>query len=204
MNKTFPKDNQTHFDIYSQITRPALWWLSARSARPVFVESVGGKRGRGAASPLSVLSHLNNAASPRPPHHHLWTFSHGSAAGKSDNWWGCCTVRETLFFFPSLETPIQPHWNFNKLFDSTCVDICRYLIGWITSMLHSGTWTVFIFDLNGSYDNEKVCTPERGDQACRECFCSYESARLHESNSNNVWSRHYVAFLFLTQTLWWR
>lgn len=144
MNKTFPKDNQTRFDIYSQITRLALWWLSARNRRPCLCwECQGGSEGEGgreAPSPLSVLSHLNNVASPRSPHHHLWTFSHGSAAGKSDNWLDCCTVRETLFFFTSLETPIQLHWNFNKLFDSSRFDICRYLIDWIHSILHSGTW----------------------------------------------------------------
>lgn len=80
-----------------------LWWLSATNASPCLCwECRGGREGeragREARSPLSVLSHLNNVGSPLPPHHHLWTFSHGSAAGKSDNWLDCCTVRETLFF----------------------------------------------------------------------------------------------------------
>lgn len=100
MNKTFPKT------IRLSLTRTVK--SHGRSSDGCLLEtpalplsSVSGRKwGRGSRQrgPLSVLSHLNNVASPRPPHHHLWTFSHGSAAGKSDNWLDCCTVRETLFF----------------------------------------------------------------------------------------------------------
>lgn len=100
MNKTFPKI------IRLSLTRTVK--SHGRSSDGCLLEtpalplsSVSGRKwGRGSRQrgPLSVLSHLNNVASPRPPHHHLWTFSHGSAAGKSDNWLDCCTVRETLFF----------------------------------------------------------------------------------------------------------
>lgn len=64
------------------------------------MSAVGGGEAAGEVHYLFslVLSLKQRVCPPRPPRHHLWTSSHGSAAGKSDNWSDCCTVRETLFF----------------------------------------------------------------------------------------------------------
>lgn len=102
MNKTFPTTIKLSL-TYSVKSHAALsdgCWLETPALSLLWVSKEEGREGweRGRGRVHYLFSLLNNVTSPRPPHHHLWTFSHGSAAGKSDNWLDYCTVRETLFF----------------------------------------------------------------------------------------------------------
>lgn len=97
MNKTFPKTIKLSLTCTVKSHAPLLWWLSARNAIPGLRRACRGRK-QAERSIICSLSLKQRGFPPRPPCHHLWTFPHGSAAGKSDNWLDCCTVRAALFF----------------------------------------------------------------------------------------------------------
>lgn len=101
------------------------------SSPPIRVGQTRGSRRRGERTEAWPRTERKKSIIHPPPpwsSHHLWTSSPAPAAGKSDNWFNCCTVGAARSFLSSLGSAAQLRGNFNKPFDSTASDIRRYAI----------------------------------------------------------------------------